>query len=288
MKQVVTASSVTHLWANQAQYEARTPQGNFYFRGDTIYSYGSHFPIAKHITNGTGVNAVLFTERTYSNTTAKHIHAVRHACNHLEVIPCYNPESSHKENFGTWQNEAENIAKQLLNARKPEIYLSRLDSIRSKVEKYANFFRLNIPKGLQAALSITNAEQYATYSKKKSQYLAAEYRREQRERQAKIKQELEDWLTFKRATLYNRDGKDYLRFNEATNEIQTSQGIHLTTDAGKRIYESILNQTLKVGDVVLDHYNVLKVNGTIKIGCHDFDTSYLLQFGSKLYAGKVN
>ena len=44
---------------------------NFYFDGDTIYSYGSHFPIARHVETKRG-RAVLFTTRDYSVTTSGH------------------------------------------------------------------------------------------------------------------------------------------------------------------------------------------------------------------------
>lgn len=48
MKKVVNAQTVVHYFANQTQNEARTPNNNFYFNNDTLYSYGSHFAIAKH------------------------------------------------------------------------------------------------------------------------------------------------------------------------------------------------------------------------------------------------
>jgi hypothetical protein len=46
MKHVFNSSEVPHIWALQQQNEGRNSQGNFYFNGATIYSYGSHFPIA--------------------------------------------------------------------------------------------------------------------------------------------------------------------------------------------------------------------------------------------------
>ena len=33
---------IPHLWAHQTQDEARNGTGSFYFRGASIYSYGSH------------------------------------------------------------------------------------------------------------------------------------------------------------------------------------------------------------------------------------------------------
>jgi hypothetical protein len=72
-------SQIAHLWMNKKQDHARDSRESFYFRGDTIYSYGSHFPIARHVRNSRGEDAVLMTTDTYSNTTAKHISMVRSA-----------------------------------------------------------------------------------------------------------------------------------------------------------------------------------------------------------------
>src|SRR5258708_13051749 len=78
-KHVFATSEIPHLWAHRTQDEARNRQGNLYFTGDTIYSYGSHFPIARHVTNDAGVRSVLFTTATYSVTTSSHCSAVRSA-----------------------------------------------------------------------------------------------------------------------------------------------------------------------------------------------------------------
>jgi hypothetical protein len=76
-KHVFKTSEIPHLWAHQTQDSARNSQGNLYFSGPTIYSYGSHFPIASHVTNKRGEKAVLVTTRTYSPTTSGHVSAVR-------------------------------------------------------------------------------------------------------------------------------------------------------------------------------------------------------------------
>jgi hypothetical protein len=110
-------SHVAHLWANQLQDNARN-SGNFFFEGASIYSYGHHFPIAKHVVNEQGESAILFTERRYSNTTAKHIAVVRQAASHLNVIYCWNPASLHDDNLRRWVASAENVAEKLLKAKK--------------------------------------------------------------------------------------------------------------------------------------------------------------------------
>src|SRR6267154_4399432 len=82
-KTVFDTGEIPHLWAHKVQENARNAHGNLYFDGETIYSYGSHFPIARHIVdNPTKKNpksAVLFTTRSYSVTTSGHISAVRSA-----------------------------------------------------------------------------------------------------------------------------------------------------------------------------------------------------------------
>ena len=49
-KIVVSPETVAHLWANQVQQEAKNSNRSFYFYGPSIYSYGSHFEIARHVT----------------------------------------------------------------------------------------------------------------------------------------------------------------------------------------------------------------------------------------------
>lgn len=79
VRHVVKGDEVAHLWYHQAQDSARVAQGNYYFTRDTIYSYGSHFPIARLVKRDGAKECVFFTTRTYSVTTSGHISAVRHA-----------------------------------------------------------------------------------------------------------------------------------------------------------------------------------------------------------------
>lgn len=78
-KNVHPTNEVAHLWYHKTQPSARNGgRNNFYFEGPVIYSYGSHFPIARHVEHN-GKPAILFTTRSYSTTTARHISEVRGA-----------------------------------------------------------------------------------------------------------------------------------------------------------------------------------------------------------------
>lgn len=70
-------ADVAHVWAHRLQEHARNSTGSLFFNGDTIYSYGRHFPIARHVTDKNGRACVLFTTRDYSVTTSGHKSAVR-------------------------------------------------------------------------------------------------------------------------------------------------------------------------------------------------------------------
>lgn len=278
MKHVFTdISTIAHMWANKVQDDARNPTNNFYYDKDTIYSYGRHFPIAKHIVNN-GVSAILFTERTYSNTTAKHIQVVRQAANHLNVIYCFNPESTHTDNLNSWLVSAENIVANLTTARKPEIYLSKIGDIANRVNKYAKYFGLTIPAVLVAVLAIANKSQYAEYAGKKAELEAIAAKEAEVKLKKRHKKELSQWLKGKTNRLYVHNGHDYLRLNN--DNVETTQAVKLPVDVARKIYSKIAANKLVVGDKILS-YEVSEVGKDIKVGCHTFETKYLLEFGKK-------
>jgi hypothetical protein len=282
MKKVFTdISTIAHLWANQLQDEARN-SGNFYFNGKTIYSYGGHFPIAKHIEKD-GERAVLFTTRGYSNTTARHIAVVRHAASHLNVIKCYDPNTTHEVNFKSWKIDAELVAAKLPKAKKPEKYLNELEYINSQANKYAQFFGLELPAILTAILSIKDKNEYNAYHDQKTAILEAERLKKEAELKKQHKKALAEWKAGKTNRLYTRIETDFLRVNEEAARIETTQAVQIPMELGKRLFYSIKENTLKVGDKVLN-FEVNEVGAKVKIGCHTFTKKYLLQFGSQVFA----
>ncbi len=59
-------SEVAHFWANRIQSEVHS--GNVFFEGDSIYSYGTHFELARRVKP----HVVLFNPESYSSSTSKH------------------------------------------------------------------------------------------------------------------------------------------------------------------------------------------------------------------------
>lgn len=78
MKTVFDNSQCVHVWAQQTQDEGRSSNGNLFFRGPVIYSYGEHFPLACFVDD----KRVLVNSDRYSVSTSKHQGYVGYAINH--------------------------------------------------------------------------------------------------------------------------------------------------------------------------------------------------------------
>jgi hypothetical protein len=279
MKNIFTNSELAHTYANQSQQRGRTSSGSFYFEGKTIYSYGQHFPIANIVTNDKGEEVMLFTYRNYSNTTSKHISIVRNATRQYKKIYCHTPKGNHSTNFDNWLKLGEQQAEKLKKAKKPELYLNELNRLNSEVSEYTQFFSLEIPTRLKAVLSIKDKNEYLEYESKAIELAKIEQAKKIKEQKIKFKEEIKKWFNCETTRVYNNYKYDFLRIKE--NRIETTQAVQIPLELGKRLYQSIKNQSLKVGDKVLN-YSVNEIGKEIKIGCHTFKQSYLLKFGSQL------
>jgi hypothetical protein len=280
MRNVLPTSDLCHKWANMEQSSGRTSTGSLFFKGSTIYSYGDHFAIAKHIVNEQGQRAVLFTERSYSNTTAKHIRSVFMSCKNDNIIYCANPIGSHETNFKYWEQSAEHDgASKLAKARKPEKYLAVLADIERTANIYASYFGIELPETLKALLSIKDKIEFLAFADKKAEFIKAENKRKEAEQKKKFKEDIKKWFNCETSRLYTNYKYDFLRINE--NRIETTQAVQIPLAIGKKLYQLIKDNKLSVGDKVLN-YSVNEIGKEIKIGCHTFKQSYLLKFGAQL------
>jgi len=260
MKKVVSPQQVCHLFANQLQTEARTPTGNLFFDNENLYSYGRHFCIARFVDSDT----LLFTERGYSRTTAKHINYAMHATNHIKKIYCAYPTGSHSQNFAYWQGAAENQLINLKNARKQELYLLELLRIKEKVNIYVEYFKIKIPLTLESVLSITDKSEVKEYLESKQKIMDQEKAEAEAIYKAKHEEELKLWRNFEIQKMNLRNGFDYIRKDK--DKFETSQGVTIPINVGLRFYKNI-KQT-KVADTFLDFKINEITNEYISIGCH--------------------
>lgn len=287
MKQVFSNSELAHVWANKNQTHGRTSNGSFYFRDDVIYSYGSHFPIAAHAAKP---GPVLFTTRSYSNTTAKHINLVRSATSHKEVIYCHNPKNAadgiHTGNLNSFNEEAKNSAAKLLKAKKPEIYLNEIAQQRELFNKYVEFFELKNSLSEYPFLCIQTKDGGVAATDEQKRILAEQTKKREQERIKQVKKDrkkdlvnIELWRSFDPETSHYLHLKvienTFLRYNAVKNEIETSKGVKIPVKVAARFYEWFKKNLQNGGcDGTCEHsilnYSVSKVSaGGLVVGCHD-------------------
>lgn len=77
MKTVFSNDMVAHVWASGNQESGRSNNGNFFFNGRTLWSYGSHFPVAYR-----GEVATFHNADSYSVSTSRHQSEAWHASSH--------------------------------------------------------------------------------------------------------------------------------------------------------------------------------------------------------------
>lgn len=312
MKKVFDSNEVAHIWANQEQNEGRNSGGNFYFKGRTIFSYGEHFPIATI----EGQN-VLFTKRTYSNTTAKHLSKVRGAISHKNIIYCYDVPyrlynndplpsisfiSTHESNFKHWKDNIKMYFSQLGNPKNRNIQ-DRINSINANIEelnKYVGFFKLKIKdKELTNLLKIAGSDNFIAEA-----------------RQAKEKQDkaqtsmlnkatkaysvyIDLWRKYDNDAIQNLDAKTKelcryyannsdsytrLRIDENENRIETSKGVKIPVAIAHKAYLTLngcFNTNCKDLSIpVMDYEITESTKQFIIAGCHTIpneDIKYIAQ-----------
>ena len=142
-------SALVSTWLSQSQdYGQERSGGGFYFQGATIYSYGSHFPIAELTTAPNGEACIFVTTRTYSNTTAKHCSKVwRGICNtYRKVIYVNDPTEIHGTgNVEQMKRDFTAIEAKHAKAHKPELYSGELFATAERCREYCEVMLLPVP-----------------------------------------------------------------------------------------------------------------------------------------------
>ena len=264
MKKVFSsASDVAHAFALQEQSVGTNSGRTFYFEGDSLYSYGRHFCIARF----TGEGTVLFTERKYSNTTAKHINHAWRALNHLHLIQCPYPDRPAYENYMWWEREAQNLVNLHAKARNKAERVAQLYNLRLKVEQYSRHMAKPIPDSLNELLAPFDGDAYD-----KARIEGEERRKVLEERRkAKMKVEhdkqLSEFRNGTRNNIYARIGVDYVRRD--VDNFVTSQGVRVPIAVGETFYRLLKAGKVAIGDK-LDRYTVGSIEpDMIRIGCHN-------------------
>jgi len=303
-KHVFDTGEIPHLWAHRTQDEARNRQGNLYFTGDTIYSYSSHFPIARHVTNDAGKRAVLFTTATYSVTTSSHCSAVRSAIlSGISVFHVSNvchgrysgSDLTADDHTGNLADYADRIEKHVItSARARSSYAKEWNHehavcLRDEAFAYCAFFGLPVPNIPE--VPELDSEALGAIRKREAKRASEKAEQTKRKRaEALVRQQ--EQITQWRASEYHGclyDIPPMLRI--VGDEVQTSRGARFPVTHAKRALAFIRRvresgqayvrngHTIHLGPYALDR---IEPDGTVKAGCHVVSWKEIEQIASAL------
>ncbi len=270
---------IAHLWANQSRESGRG--SHFYFDGATIYSYGQHFPIARHYKG-----AVLFTSKGYSSSTARHKSYVLQACNHLPVFtveevrckPCAKDVKQYKARIAA-------LVKTASKARNVSGHLAGIDALIDEGNRFCAHF------GFKTRFA--QPENWEEL-KEKARGDAIREREAKARKQAKFDaycaETVKLWLAGDAVSIPYGYGKVLLRvrlfqaIGEERLELETSRGATVPLESARLAFRFCQSkresgwhrngETFQVGDFQIDSVS----NLGIIAGCHRLDWQEVERF----------
>lgn len=292
VREKIVREDVSHVWAHQTQYHARNRCGNMYFNGATIFSYGSHFPIAKHVERK-GKKCILFTTRDYSTTTSKHKWEVLRAIPSSVPVFCVrNPtDSVRKEMLDEYSERITRLCREIAAGRDGYRQQGRRADLVKLVDEANNFSRFF---GLRKKFTApTDMDAIKAQVKKEAELLKRRKAAEQRKLEAKQAEALESWLVGGDKWPSGLEF-DHLRLCDTmynNQAVQTTRHVIVPLKDVRKIAKLVLRHVksgqhwqkngehIKLGDYELDY---ITSDGTIGVGCHKFKKEEVLRFAEIL------
>jgi hypothetical protein len=317
-KHVFPTYEIPHLWAHKTQDSARNSAGNMFFDGDTIYSYGHHFPMARHVETKRG-KAILVNSTRYSVTTSSHQSAVRGAIppgilvfEVPEVNCADNWQSNMRHDFNVAHYHAA-IKSSIESAARARCDYSkrykteRALELQKEATAYAAFFDLKetfeIPgiDDLEALRKKLAKEAAATAAVTKVENLErkarVEARKQEQLRLAELRKQtlparIEAWRNGDRTT-FDWDEQCTLgtMLRIRGEEVETSMGARVPADHALRAYRLLKlyrangktyqrnGHTIHLGNYAIDS---LDEQGTLHAGCHHIKWEEVERIGEQL------
>ena len=255
----------------------RCTGSHMFFEGDIIYSYGYHFPMAIKYKG-----YLLFNEQSYSVTTAKHQNYVLGACSHMDIVYCATllwwykgpSQSFYDKNLESWQSTIGVLVKKMGRATKPSKYAVEILRVVKVVERFCEVFGIPVPA------------YFLSFKDEKTMEAARVEAKEQAKREAEEKRELEEKMMHKFLEFkcdYYIGMYQIVRYRSDKNRFETSKGVQIPYEKGLEFYRALRDGTLEVGDKVCGWYRVYEVGSDVRIGCHTFKRSWLLEYGRQMF-----
>lgn len=277
-------SDCIHEYAQQTNTHGKA--SNVYFEGAKIWSYGRHFLLGEFIEHDKG-KYIVINDIRYSNSTSKHQNKLIAATRQYKQF--------FKSNIQILQ-PLKSLLDKLKNARKPELYLSQGQRLIIAYKAYCDYIGQKYDKEIKALFPLFEGEAYKDYAEKLKAMEAKELKEIMTIGKRAYLKDIEAWQnfvsyenrpkhspkeqSFKDKYKHSVGRLDYLRLNKNTSEIETSQGVRIPINEGKRLFNLIKRGANIVGDTVDKRFKVDKFNGVMVVGCHTIDKGEILRMGA--------
>jgi hypothetical protein len=266
-------SELAHVWANQLQNEGRS--ANMFFNGASIYSYGSHYEIAKFVEAPNGEKVVFINSNGYSSSTGKHTNHVLHAIpKNIKKFSVPFTRGGGYWNVGQYFElkdlggiiekisvEIDSLLKSQLSARSNTSHFYQASRLRANQIEICELFNLKAP---------IEPKDWAKASEKAS-FLDATASERQKAKEAKelikAKELLAKWLNHEyNGQLYNIP--IHFRLSKDGSSIETTKGAKVSKIEALKLLAKVRANQDVIGEK-LDGFTLLGYNETdITIGCH--------------------
>ncbi len=255
-------SEVAHYWANQLQSEGKA--NNMFFEGKSIYSYGTHFEIARFVSP----EVVFYNASSYSVSTSKHQSIVRSAIPAYCKVFSVSSFNDHLANVKSYLEQIHELRMKATRARVyKDFYLRECKDTILILRDYLDMFKVkglsrNTKKQIQTL--IENVDDVLPEDVEKA--LKEQERKERQAQEKALKQDIKDWRNGNRNYLSRVLLYAYLRIKD--NIIETSKGATVKIETAKILWK-LYRAGKSFKGFKLDGYTVIGLTGNIlKIGCH--------------------
>lgn len=275
MKKVFSShSELAHVWANQLQSDGRA--GNMFFQNESIYSYGSHYEIAKFVTAPNGQKVCFVNANGYSNSTAKHTGHVWNA------IP--DGIRAYKVPFATGSSYSyrryHHFDVQSLPGIIAAMYVECKNSCHDQIKARTNFYKFNQASGIYDNiveicqlfdLEIPARPENWDDARIKSENLRNTHAEREAQRHEKDLQKnlelLAKWLQHEfNGQLYNVPV--HLRISRDGKLIETTKGAKVNLETALRLLAKLRNGSDVKGEKIDGFTLIENTDDHVKIGCH--------------------
>lgn len=288
MKTVFRSSEIAHVWFHAQAPHGKSP-GAMSFQGDVFLSYNT--AIARKVTHK-GQVAVILNDRSFSNTTHKHMGIVRRALPDSVTVPRFHFDDGMGTRLDVSPTQLFDYAikcatNALTNSQRPRLqqktrdaYLASRQLWLSEAQKVSDFFGLR--RKVDDKVDARLAKRIAAAQKAEQKRIAeAQKRAEERERE-----NLEKWLQGDEAIGYYQIHNSAVHLRLYKGNVETTKGVSIPLAEARLAFRFIAKhrangwkrngEQYNIGGYSLDAINEFG----IVAGCHRISWEEIDRFAS--------